>query len=180
MKKMVLLFAVLLAFSDCNGKTNSKQTENNTAAVEQNDDNSGAQEKYKEFSLPGIGGGIVNVADYVKANEYTLIDFWASWCGPCMAEMPVLKQAYKNFKSKGFEIVGVSLDNDENSWKTAIEQLNLKWPQMSDLKGWECAAAQLYGVRSIPSNVLVDKNGVIVAANLRGEDLLNTLASIFK
>jgi len=137
-------------------------------------------QKYIDFELAGPDGKPVKVSDIVAKNTYTLIDFWASWCGPCRQEMPAVKAAYEAFHKKGFEVVGVSLDNDGNAWKEAIASMKLPWPQMSDLKGWECAAAQLYNVRSIPANVLVDKDGKIVAKDLRGEDLKNKLAELIK
>ena len=109
-----------------------------------------------------------------------MIDFWASWCGPCRREMPVVVEAYKNFKAKGFGIVGVSLDEDLDKWKKAITDLNITWPQMSDLKGWQCEGAKLYGVRGIPATVLVDQEGTIVARDLRGDDLGKKLGELMK
>ena len=94
--------------------------------------------------------------------------------------MPNVVEAYNKFHAKGLEIVGVSFDNKKLSWTAAVEKLGMKWPQMSDLKGWQSAASAAYGIRSIPSNVLVDPQGKIVAVDLRGEDLQNTLAEIYK
>lgn len=95
-------------------------------------------------------------------------------------EMPNVVAAYAKYKAKGFGIVGVSLDNDVESWKKAIKDLNITWPQMSDLKGWQCAASEVYGVRSIPSNVLLDREGKIVAVDLRGENLLQVIGEHLK
>ena len=136
--------------------------------------------KYIDFKLPGIQGNDVAVSDYVAKNKYTLIDFWASWCPPCRAEMPTIVQAYANYHSQGFEVIGVSLDNNREPWIAALEQLGMTWPQMSDLKGWKCAGAELYNIRSIPANVLVDQQGIIVAKDLRGEGLLSKLAELMK
>ena len=137
-------------------------------------------QQYTDLAMPNPKGKTIRVSDYVKKNKYTLIDFWASWCGPCRAEMPTVVKAYGLYHKKGFEVVGVSFDNSKAAWVKAIAQLKLSWPHMSDLKGWGCAASALYNVKGIPANVLVDSQGVIVAKNLRGENLLNELAKLMK
>lgn len=136
--------------------------------------------KYIDFSMNTPEGKTVKLSDFVSKNKYTLIDFWASWCGPCRQEMPNVVAAYKQFKSKGFEIVGVSLDKDADKWKQAIKDLNITWPQMSDLKAWQCEGAELYGVRSIPATVLVDQEGNIIARNLRGDEISEKLGELLK
>ncbi len=108
---------------------------------------------------------------YNQLGELTLVDFWASWCRPCRAENPNIVKAYDKYKSKGFTVVGISLDEDENRWKNAIETDGLNWVHMSDLKLWNSAAVQTYNIGSIPASFLVDKEGVIVAKNLRGAAL---------
>ncbi|MBQ8487327.1 MAG: AhpC/TSA family protein [Prevotella sp.] len=138
----------------------------------------GAQ--YTDIQMPAPDGKVVKVSDYVSKNKLTLIDFWASWCGPCRAEMPTVVKAYTDYHAKGFEVVGVSLDNNKDAWVKAIDQLKMPWPQMSDLKGWDSEGAQKYNVRSIPANVLVDQKGVILAKDLRGEDLLQKVAELLK
>ena len=125
-------------------------------------------------------GKSVKLSDFISKNKYTLIDFWASWCGPCRQEMPNVVAAYNEFKAKGFGIVGVSQDNNLESRKKAIKDLNITWAQMSDLKGWQCEGAALYGVRAIPATVLVDQEGTIVARNLRGDELKAKLAELMK
>lgn len=137
-------------------------------------------QQYTDLAMPNPKGKTIRVSDYVKKNKYTLIDFWASWCGPCRAEMPTVVKAYNLYHKKGFEVVGVSFDSNKAAWVKAIAQLKLSWPHMSDLKGWECAASSVYNVKGIPANVLVDSQGVIVAKNLRGENLLNELAKLMK
>ena len=132
---------------------------------------------FVDIGLPGPQGQTVWVGDYVGQNKLVLIDFWASWCGPCMREMPTVVKAYERFHAKGLEIVGVSLDKDKASWLAAIEQTGQKWPQMSDLKGWDCLGAQFYGIQSIPANVLIDAHGKIVARDLRGDALLEEIES---
>ncbi len=111
--------------------------------------------------------------------KVVLIDFWASWCGPCRRENPNVRKLYRRFHYKGFEILGVSLDNDGNRWKGAIQADSLTWPHVSDLRGWQSSAAQLYQVSSIPQTYLIDKDGRIMAKGLRGPELEMVLAKIF-
>jgi thiol-disulfide isomerase/thioredoxin len=178
------LAACLLLTTSCNQKvkvTDSKQKikvfdsetneEIDLAAA------TGINSKFVDLGLPGPQGQTVWVGDYVGQNKLVLIDFWASWCGPCIRELPNVVKAYERFHDKGLEIVGVSLDKDKASWLSAIEQTGQKWPQMSDLKGWECAGAQIYGIQSIPANVLIDDHGKIVARDLRGDALLKEIES---
>lgn len=107
-----------------------------------------------------------------------LVDFWASWCGPCRRENPNVVAAYKKYHDKGFEILGVSLDREKEPWQNAIKEDNLTWKHVSDLKYWNNAASQQYGVIAIPSNVLLDKNGVIIGRDLRGDDLIKKLEEV--
>ncbi len=131
---------------------------------------------FTDFGMQTPEGKAVKLSDYVGKGKLVLVDFWASWCGPCRREMPTLTEAYKLYKSKGFEIVGVSLDRNAEAWKKGIKDLGIDWPQMSDLKFWDCEGAKLYGVNSIPHTVLIDRDGVIIARGLHGEELLQRLA----
>ncbi|WP_051508916.1 TlpA disulfide reductase family protein [Xylanibacter oryzae] len=139
-----------------------------------------AGQPYTDIALPGVDGKIVKVSDFVKKNKLTLIDFWASWCGPCRAEMPNVIKAYKEYHPKGFEVVGVSLDNSKEAWVKAIKALGIPWKQMSDLKGWNSKGAAAYNVRSIPATVLINQKGEIIAKDLRGEELSAKLAELLK
>lgn len=111
--------------------------------------------------------------------NYLLVDFWASWCGPCRRENPNVKAMYDKYHPKGFNIIGISLDRERGAWVKAIEADGLNWAHMSDLKGWNSEHAKIYGVTSIPQTVLLDKEGRIVARNLRGEALKEKLVSIY-
>ncbi len=136
--------------------------------------------QFKDFEMPDVDGNMHKLSEYIAANKVTLVDFWASWCGPCRAEMPAVKDAYDAYKNKGFGIVGVSLDNNKEAWVKAIADLGIEWAQISDLQGWNCAGAKLYGVNSIPATVLVAQDGTILARNLRGEAIKGKLAEILK
>ena len=110
--------------------------------------------------------------------KVVLIDFWASWCRPCRGENPNVVAAYNAYKDKGFDILGVSLDQNKASWIKAINDDKLTWHHVSDLKGWKNEAGKMYGVNSIPHSVLLDKRGIIIATDLRGEELLKKLDEI--
>lgn len=185
MKKIIILNIAAMLLTACNSKAGSNNNvpmvdKSATVAATADTPVEGTEvgNKYIDIQLPGIQGNNVSVSDYVAKNKYTLIDFWASWCPPCRAEMPTIVKAYTDYHDKGFEVVGVSLDNNRQAWINALEQMKMAWPQMSDLKGWQCAGAALYNVRSIPANVLVDQQGIIVAKDLRGEGLLQKVAEL--
>lgn len=136
--------------------------------------------KFVDFEMLTPEGKPIKLSDYAGKGKYVIVDFWASWCGPCRKEMPNLVKAYEQYKDKGLEIVGVSLDKDAKSWTGALKQLKMTWVQMSDLKYWDCVGAKLYAVRGIPHLVLLDKDGTILARGLHGEQLQEKLAELMK
>ena len=129
-----------------------------------------------DFSRPAPDGTLLSIMSEVSQHRITIIDFWASWCGPCRQEIPSVIELYKKYKDKGLGIVGVSLDNDKNEWLTAIKQLNMAWPQMSDQNDWGNSVAKLFNITSIPHTIVVDQQGKILRRGLRGEALANFVA----
>lgn len=141
----------------------------------------GVGKKAPIFTQNDPNGKPISLSDF--AGKYVLLDFWASWCGPCRQENPNLVKVYAAYKDKGFEILGVSLDDQKKkgkeAWLNAIEKDKLTWPQVSDLNSWNNAAARVYGVRAVPTNFLIDPQGVVVAQDLRGEELAAYLEKLF-
>ena len=131
-----------------------------------------------EISLPDPNGKEIKLSSF--RGKYVLIDFWASWCGPCRNENPNVVKAYKKYKDKNFTILGVSLDSEKNEWTDAIEMDGLTWTQVSDLKFWGSMVVPLYHIESIPANVLIDPDGKIIAQNLRGVLLDIKLGEVIK
>lgn len=130
-----------------------------------------------DFTQTDVNGKNVSLSSY--KGKVVLVDFWASWCGPCRRENPNVVAAYNKYKDKGFDVFGVSLDENKDKWLQAIQKDGLAWTHVSDLKGWQNEASKAYGVTSIPFNLLLDKDGKILAKGLRGADLDATLAKIF-
>ncbi len=133
-----------------------------------------------DFTQNDSIGTPVKLSDVYSKHEYTLIDFWASWCGPCRAENPNVVAVWKDYNAKGFHVIGVSCDSDKAKWLKAIAVDKLTWSQVSDLKGWGNEAAKLYGINSIPANLLIDKTGKIIAKNLREAKLREKIAELLK
>ncbi|MBQ0085771.1 MAG: TlpA family protein disulfide reductase [Prevotella sp.] len=168
MKKLILLFIAVFALSVSSDA--QKISENRTIG-----------KKITNVKLPNMKKKMCNLTDFVGKGKkkIVLIDFWATWCGPCMREMPNVKAAYDKYHKKGFNVVGISFDEDADRWKSTIKKNKWNWVHLSDLKGWKSAAGKVYEIMAIPSSILVDGNGTIIANDLRGEELSNTLKKIY-
>jgi peroxiredoxin len=130
-----------------------------------------------DFTMPDAQSKSVTLSSF--RGKYVLLDFWASWCAPCRQENRHTVKVYKNYKDKGFEIISVSLDKSAQAWHEAIQKDGLTWPQVSDLKEWNSEAGLQYNIQQLPTTFLLDKKGVIIAVDLRGNDLDNELDKVF-
>jgi len=129
---------------------------------------------FPDFDEKDVNGQHLSVGDH--KGKIVLIDFWATWCGPCRGEMPNVKKTYETYHDKGFDIIGISLDEDKGKLTDFTKENGMVWPQYFDGKGWENKLAGKYGVRSIPATILVDSDGKILGKNLRGEELTDAVA----
>ncbi len=136
-------------------------------------------QQFTDLEMPDPEGKLHKISDLVGEGKWVLVDFWASWCGPCRAEMPKVLEAYNKYHAKGFEVIGISLDEKKEAWVKAIAHINMPWMQVSDLKGWRSAAAPVYKINVIPDNILIDPQGKIIERALRGKSLHYHLQKIF-
>lgn len=145
-------------------------------SLERKKESQAAQESLKvgdkapDFTLPDADGNELSLYSILADNRLVVLDFWASWCGPCRGENPALLKAYNQFNKEGVEVVAVSLDESRKSWLKAVKEDGMPWYQLSDLKGYESPVVKLYGVQGIPQTYILNSQGVIVASNVRGYD----------
>lgn len=173
----VIVAAMTLVFVACKRGNNKEQTVQAEREAEQVSPSTNEAGDFKiDFTMADIDGNQVVVLDEFAKHELTVIDFWASWCGPCRQEMPNLVKTYNEYKDKGLGIIGVSLDEDREQWTKAVKDMDMEWLQLSDLQGWHNAAARMYGIQAIPFTIVVDKGGYLVEAGLRGEQLHKLIA----
>ncbi len=185
---MAFAFCPFIACSDAEPNTNENKTETASSTPtpqtpdipKPNDQPVAAPGSYgsPDLTMNDPDGNPFSLSQL--KGKYVLLDFWASWCGPCRAENPNVVAAYNRFKDKNFTILGVSLDDDKSEWVNAIEEDGLVWKQISDLKGWQSDAQKKYGFQYIPFNVLLDPDGNVIASELRGSSLEEKLESVLR
>lgn len=192
MKKAIWILPLVLLAACKNDKPNQSTIFGNGNDVESNELGDSEQQiidelnqsaqaqnvgnHYTDLELPLLGGGTARLSDYISKNKITVIDCWASWCRPCMEEMPNVARLYRKYHSLGVEVVGISFDEDETAWNSAVKNNDMTWPQLGELKGWDNQMFNVYGVHGIPHTIIVNQKGEIVAENVRGEALINAVA----
>jgi peroxiredoxin len=174
-----LVFIVLFSGCEVSRKEENRSSSSEASAGEAKTKSVGLKvgQVAPDIALPALDGNIMTLSSL--RGRYVLIDFWASWCGPCRHENPNVVKLYQKYKSQGFEIFSVSLDRDTENWQKAVEADGLTWHHVSDLKMWESAVVPVYKVDAIPMTFLLDKEGVIIARDLRGEELEEKLEKVF-
>lgn len=171
-KRKLILMGLTIVLAACSTKPQNQQApEADNVTTETHVEDKG--ENVGNLQLTDMNRDRVSMADEIAKNKITIIDFWASWCGPCRQEMPLVVKLYENHKEQGLGIIGISLDEDYKAWAEAVKEMNMAWPQFSDLRGWDDYTARQFGVTAIPHTMVVDQQGNILARGLRGEELHN-------
>ncbi len=177
-------FLIVVAFLSCEvarkEECQTSATKTNLASVVKKEDATiGLKigQQAPDISLPDPNGQIKTLS--TLRGSYVLVDFWASWCGPCRFENPNVVRLFQQYKEKGFEVYSVSLDSDKQKWINAIETDGMEWNHVSDLQKWESSVVPLYNIDGIPMTFLLDKEGIIIAKNLRGTELNKKIETIF-
>ena len=177
-----------MLLSACNSSDKKAADANDTttemteaaSAAEADSTESAASQQFEDFTQKDLDGKEISALEFIKGNKLTIVDFWASWCPPCVREIPNIKAIYEANKASGLGVLSISLDEDADAWKGAIKKYEMDWKHVSDLQGWKNAAAQQYGVQSIPFMMVVDGEGKIIAQGVRGEELKNLVEEYFK
>ncbi len=177
--KFLWFLFILTAFTACQScKTKS---ESGNAKVDSSLDTSKDDDvSLVNFSMSDLSGSTFTAKDEFLRHKITIIDFWASWCGPCRAEMPLLVETYNAYKDKGLGIIGVSLDDNKTQWESAVRFMNMTWPQVSDLQGWNNSVAKQFGIQAIPFTIIVDSRGKPLQVGLRGDALVSFVEAMLK
>lgn len=175
MKRIAYLFLTVIGLSllACQPKPSSPAVQESAEEIKtgQTVQTKADHETFPDITALGLDRNPFSLSDEIARHEITIVDFWASWCGPCRQEAPNLVATYQKYKDKGLGIIGVSLDQEFSAWEEAIKNLGLTWKHVSELRGWDDSAAQALGVRSIPHTIVVSKDGKILARELRGDEL---------
>jgi len=177
MKKIIFISLLSATLISCGNKsknenaveTPEQDTTQVAAATEEFSPEEGKH--YLDITVPMMGGGELKLSEFIPENKLTIVDCWASWCPPCVAEMPNLVAIYKKYHEQGLEILGISFDKEEHAWTNKVSELGMTWPQGSELNGWENQMMEKYGVNSIPCTFIINQKGTILARGLRGEEL---------
>ena len=174
---MRIITLIILSFflTAAAGKSETGADPARNAAVSALQNDSPVGKKFTDVREADVNGEVHALSEYAGKGKWVLVDFWASWCGPCKREMPNVVAAYKKYHDKGFEVVAYSFDRSKDDWAKAIQAWDMPWVHFLQTK-----VGDIYGVRSIPDNLLIDPDGVIVARGLRGEQLEERLSVIFK